>query len=230
MLIGGFQKLTLLDYPEKVAAIIFTAGCVFRCPYCHNPELVTLSKETPLIKEQEVLAYLKGKKSFLDGVVITGGEPTIQKDLIPFLRKIKKLGLSIKLDTNGARPEVVKACLEENLVDYFAMDLKHQWEKYNNITRAPITRDYQNPKITFNLIQNSGIDHEFRTTVLPGWHTENDIIAMAHYLKPGEKYFLQKTHYTKTFEKNLDNNKKIPLEELTNKLQIQFPLVTIQAR
>lgn len=230
MLIAGFQKLTLLDYPEKVAAIVFTAGCVFRCPYCHNPELINLEKNMPLISEQEILGYLKEKKSFLDGVVITGGEPTIHNDLIPFLKRIKKLGLSVKLDTNGARPEMVKTCLEEKLVDYFAMDLKHRWEKYNEIARAPIKRDYENSRITFGLIQSSGVPHEFRTTVLPGWHTEDDLIAMAGYLKPGEKYFLQKTQYANTLEKNLDQSKSIPLAELTHKLQIQFPELTIQER
>lgn len=230
MLIAGFQKLTLLDYPEKVAAIVFTAGCVFRCPYCHNPELVFPQKKMPLLDERTILAYLKEKRLFLDGVVVTGGEPTIHRDLILFLRRIKKLGLSVKLDTNGARPDVVSSCLEEKLVDYFAMDLKHRWERYSDITRAPVPRDRENPRTTFALIQSSGVPHEFRTTVLPGAHTENDIAAMAGYLKPGEKYFLQKTQYGNTLEKNLAPQGDIPLGALAHRLQIRFPKLIIQER
>ncbi len=230
MLIAGFQKLTLLDYPEKIAAIVFTAGCVFRCPYCHNPELVFPDKKMPLLDERVIFEYLEKKRLFLDGVVVTGGEPTIHRDLIPFLRRIKKFGLSVKLDTNGARPDVVASCLEEKLVDYIAMDLKHRWEKYNTIARAPVPRDRENPRATFALIQSSGVSHEFRTTVLPGWHTEDDIAAMAGYLKPGEKYYLQNTRWGTTLEKNLARHSDIPLAALVNKLQTMFPRLIVQER
>jgi pyruvate formate lyase activating enzyme len=203
MLIGGFQKLTLLDYPGKIAAMVFTYGCLFRCPYCHNPELVLHQENGKYIPENEVLDYLNKKKNFLEGLVITGGEPTLHKDLGDFMRKVKNLGLSVKLDTNGVRPEMVAGFIADGLVDYVAMDLKQSWEKYNTIANAKKPEDIENVRKTFSLLQTSGIQHEFRTTVLPGFHIEEDFYTMAGYLNSGEMYYLQNISYKKTLEKIL---------------------------
>jgi len=230
MLIGGFQKLTLLDYPEKTAAMIFTQGCTFACPFCHNPDLIVAPEGIQFIPEQEVLNYLVSKKNMLDGLVITGGEPTIHKDLIDFIRKVKDLGFSVKLDTNGTSPETVEHLLAENLVDYFAMDLKHAWGKYNDIAHSKMPEMIEKVKKTFNLIQNSGIPHEFRTTVFPGFHSEEDFDEMAGYLKPGETYFLQNIRYAVTLEKDLDHGWRLDVTKIVQNLKDKYPELHISER
>ncbi|MEN6445142.1 MAG: anaerobic ribonucleoside-triphosphate reductase activating protein, partial [Candidatus Cloacimonas sp.] len=138
MKIGGLQKFSLLDYPGELSAIIFTQGCNFRCPYCHNPELVDPIRYSPLLNTERVLRFLYKRHKKLSAVVITGGEPTLQEDLIPFLKLIKAMRYKIKLDTNGSRPEVLQEIIEQNLVDYFAMDIKAPIELYKIITRADL--------------------------------------------------------------------------------------------
>jgi pyruvate formate lyase activating enzyme len=230
MLIGGFEKLTLLDYPEKTAAMIFTRGCTFLCPFCHNPELIFADQDTEHITEEEVLAYLKKKKKMIDGLVITGGEPTIHKDLGDFIKKVRALGLSVKLDTNGTSPETVERFLKEKIVDYFAMDLKHTWEKYNLIGRSKKAGMINDVRKTFALIQQSHLPHEFRTTVFPGCHSEEDFFTMASYLLPGETYFLQNIRYGKTLDKNLDQSKKLDVTGIVQKLKEKFPELIIEER
>ncbi len=230
MLIGGFQKLTLLDYPEKTAAMIFTRGCTFLCPFCHNPELIYADQDTENISEEEVLDYLKEKKKMIDGLVITGGEPTIHKDLGDFIKKVKELGFFVKLDTNGTSPETVEMFLKEKIVDYFAMDLKHTWEKYNLIGRSKKEGIIDDVKKTFSFIQNSDLPHEFRTTVFPGCHSEEDLFTIAEYLLPGETYFLQNIRYGKTLEKNLDQSKKINITDVVSKIKEKFPTLIIEER
>ena len=136
MQIAGFDKVSLLNYPDKVAATIFTNGCNYACSYCQNSALVLNIKDNKLIDEEEVLAYLEERKKILDGLCITGGEPTIQHDLAEFIYKVKKIGLSVKLDTNGSNPEVIKLLLDNNLLDYIAMDIKGVFSKYNEITNS----------------------------------------------------------------------------------------------
>jgi len=230
MLIGGFQKLTLLDYPEKTAAMIFTHGCTFACPFCHNPEFLTGIDSLLLIQEQEVLDYLTEKQKMLDGLVITGGEPTIHKDLGDFIKKVRELGISVKLDTNGSSPESVERFLSEGIIDYFAMDLKHTWEKYDLISRPKRPNMTEDIKKTFSLIQNSGIPHEFRTTVFPGCHAEDDFYTMAGYLLPGETYFLQNIRYGKTLEKDLDESQKLNVSQIVSDLKELFPELIIEER
>lgn len=230
MLIAGFQKITLLDYPEKTAAMIFTQGCTFACPFCHNPELIVAPEGVEFISEEEVLDYLKKKKNMLDGLVITGGEPTIHKDLIDFIKKVKALGVSVKLDTNGTSPETVEHLLSEKLADYFAMDLKHTWEKYNTIACSKKEGMIHDVKKTFQLIQNSGVPHEFRTTVFPGFHEEHDFVKMAGYLLPGETYFLQNISYAKTLEKNLDKGWRLDITKVVAELREKYPNLIIAER
>jgi len=191
MLIGGLQPVTLLDYPQKVAAIIFTISCNMRCPFCYNPSLVlssSIEKIQPL-KEVDVINFLKKRIKYLDGVVITGGEPTLQGDLFQFCQKIKKIGYLLKLDTNGLRPDVLKKLFYHQLVDYIAMDIKGSKENYNK--SAGVSVDYNNIQESVDLIINSKLPHEFRTTLVRGLHTYDDIIEMSKMISGADKYFLQ---------------------------------------
>ncbi|MGC8971837.1 MAG: anaerobic ribonucleoside-triphosphate reductase activating protein, partial [bacterium] len=163
MLIGGLQKFSLIDYPGKISAVIFTKGCNFRCPYCHNPELVIFDGKD-LIEEDYIFSFLREKRGKLDGVVLTGGEPTLQSDLINFLKEIKGLGFFTKLDTNGSNPEVIERLLEEKILDYIAMDIKANLEKYNDVTHSNV--DIEKIKKSIDIIMHSGIDYEFRTTIV----------------------------------------------------------------
>ena len=190
MYINGFQKLTILDYPGKVACIVFTPGCNFRCPFCHNAALVTHIDKDTYIDEEEVLSYLKKRQGILDGVVITGGEPLLQDGIEEFIGKIKDLGYAIKLDTNGSFPEKLISLVEKGLVDYVAMDIKNSKAKYmatigvNNIDMASIEKS-----VDF-LLQNK-VDYEFRTTIVDGFHTVDDIQDIVVWIKGAHKYFLQ---------------------------------------
>ncbi len=189
--IKGIQKTTLVDYPGKVAATIFTAGCNFRCPFCHNSALVIEEQKNdlPSIPEDEMLNYLAGRKQQLDGVCISGGEPTIHKSLPKFIKKIKNLGFLIKLDTNGTNPQMLKELLAENLLDYIAMDIKGPLESYAQIVRVPV--DIEKIKESVNLIINSGVKHEFRTTVLPIFHNIDNIDSIGCLARGANAFYLQ---------------------------------------
>lgn len=230
MKIAGLQPLSLIDYPEKNCAVIFTQGCPFRCPFCHNPELIPTASSAPEISENEIFEHLKKYQPMLDGVCITGGEPTLQPDLEDFVKKIKTLGFAVKLDTNGVHPEKIRRLTDQNLLDYLAMDLKHTWEKYDEVIRAANPAAIQNCRQTFEWIQNSGVDHEFRTTIFPGVHQARDFEIMAGYLKPGEKYFIQAAQFTKNLEPNLPRACGFVLSELIEKLQSVYPRLKINAR
>lgn len=190
MHINGFQKLTILDYPGKVACIVFTPGCNFRCPFCHNASLVThIDKET-FLQVDEVLDYLKKRQGLLDGVVITGGEPLLQDGIEDFIAEIKALGYSVKLDTNGSFPEKLISVVEKSLVDYVAMDIKNSKAKYaetigvDDFDITPIEKSVE------FLLQNK-VDFEFRTTIVDGFHTLDDIQDIVVWIKGAHKYFLQ---------------------------------------
>ncbi|MBI5022746.1 MAG: anaerobic ribonucleoside-triphosphate reductase activating protein [Candidatus Magasanikbacteria bacterium] len=191
MLLGGLQKITLLDYPGKVAVIIFTVGCNFVCGFCHNPELVKVEeKRYQKISEKEVLDFLKSRRGLLEGVVITGGEPTLQPDLPEFIRKIKALEFLIKIDTNGTNPAMIAALNQEKLVDFWAMDIKAPLTKYEKITECPV--NLEAIKQSIDLIKNSKVDYEFRSTVIHGWHTLEDIAEMARMIDGAKIFVLQK--------------------------------------
>lgn len=189
MLIKGLQKLTLLDYPTKTACTIFTSGCNFRCPFCHNASLVLDVNEGEKYEADEVLAFLKKRVGLLDGVCVTGGEPLLQKDIKEFLKAIKEMGYAIKLDTNGYSPEKLMEIVEEGLVDYVAMDIKNCREKYSET--AGIDIDMAKIEKSVSFIMTSGIDYEFRTTVVKEYHTLSDIERIAQWISGAKRYFLQ---------------------------------------
>ena len=187
MNIAGVQKVTLLDYPGKVACEIFTQGCNFECPFCQNSSLIPITN-TGEFSEEEIFEYLNLRKNILDGVVITGGEPTVQKDLKAFIKKIKDLGLLVKLDTNGGNPKVLQELIDEKLVDYVAMDIKNIFNKYNITAGKKVSLD--NIKKSIEILKASKIDYEFRTTIIKEMHSLDDIVSICK-LVGNAKYYLQ---------------------------------------
>jgi len=200
MKIGGLQKVSLTDYPGKISAIVFTQGCNFRCPYCHNPELVDPELYQECLPEEEFFSYLEKRKGKIEAVTITGGEPTIQNDLIPFIMRVKAMERLIKIDTNGSKPEVLEELIRRNLVDYLAMDIKAPLEKYAAITRTPVNGKAIRQSIM--LIMNSGIDYEFRTTIVKSQIKEADLLAIGRLIKNASLYSLQRYVPTKPLDKN----------------------------
>ncbi len=199
MIIGGLEKMTLIDYPGQVAAIVFTKGCNFRCHFCYNPLLVWPDQETdekkyektcPLISEDEFFLFLKNRVGKLDGVVITGGEPTMHRDLPEFIKRIKDLGYKIKLDTNGTNPQMLTEILHQKLVDYLAMDLKAPFNKYQEVVGVSI--NCQNLEKSVKMIIESGLPHEFRTTIVPGLIEPADISVMGELIAGANAWYLQK--------------------------------------
>ncbi len=189
MHIKGFEKTTLIDYPGHIASIIFTGGCNFRCDFCYNQSLVHTPHALPSIAQDEVLTELAARAAFIDGVVITGGEPTLQLDLSEFIHQIRALNLKIKLDTNGYSPEKVQELFEQKIIDYIAMDIKGPFSRYTEITGIPI--DTAKIKRSIELIMNAGIDYEFRTTVWHNGFTHKDFDAMLGLIAGARHYYLQ---------------------------------------
>jgi len=190
VIIGGIQKNSLIDFPGKICCVIFTAGCNCDCPYCHNPALVSPPFST--INPEEIFEFLDKRKSLLDGVAITGGEPTLQPDLPEFCEQIKAFGFPIKMDTNGSRPKVIKRLIEDRLVDYIAMDIKTLPENYSpNITKKTIAEDIIT---SIDLIINSGTIHEFRTTCIKPFINEDIIVKIARLIEKADLFVLQKAN------------------------------------
>lgn len=188
MKLGGLQKLTLLDFPGKTACTVFTEGCNFRCPFCHNASLVR-GKAT-LFPEEEFFKFLKKRQVLLDGVCITGGEPTLYKELPEFVARIKELGYAVKLDTNGSDPALLKELASKGLVDYVAMDIKNSRQKY--LSTCGVTKDFMpliNESVEFLL--RDTVDYEFRTTVVSPFHEESDFYDIGEWIKGTKRYFLQ---------------------------------------
>ncbi len=230
MILGGLQKLTLIDYPGKIAATVFTIGCNFYCPFCHNPELVDPQKikDQPRVSEEEFFEFLKGRQGLLEGVCITGGEPTLQTDLPEFIKKIKELGFLVKLDSNGTHPNVIEKLLADKLVDYVAMDIKAPLEKYKKVA---------GPSISLEDIQRSveltrlAPDYEFRTTILPAIHSKKDILSIGRWLQGAKKYFLQQFRPIKTLNPAFENEKPFKWDDVVkfkNTLEIFFDKVEIR--
>ena len=190
MLVSGLQKLTLLDYPGHVACTVFTAGCNFRCPFCHNASLVLPERLGQDTDEEAVLAFLKKRQGILDGVAITGGEPLLHKDIPQFMEKIKALGYSIKLDTNGSFPDLLESILKNGLADRVAMDIKNSPEEYAKTAGVP-GLDLANVERSKNLLLSGIVEYEFRTTTVKGIHTEESIAGAAAWIAGAKEYYLQ---------------------------------------
>ncbi len=191
MIIKGFNKTTLLDFPGKVAATIFTGNCNFRCPFCQNSDLVLNPSSQPEITEEEIFSFLKKRTGIIEGICISGGEPTLQPDLLSFMEKLKQTGTAVKLDTNGYEPEILKAVLDNGLADMIAMDIKSDLNGYREITGLS---DVDTEKIarSAEILMNSDTDYEFRTTVVKEYYNEKTAENIAEWLRGAEKYYLQK--------------------------------------
>ncbi|HEX7416048.1 MAG TPA: anaerobic ribonucleoside-triphosphate reductase activating protein [Smithellaceae bacterium] len=229
MKIGGLQKVSLIDYPGVISGTVFLQGCNFRCPYCHNPELVDKKLFGPCLNEKIILDFLNTRKGKLDAVTITGGEPTIQKDLMPFIKRVKKMGFAVKLDSNGSAPQVIKELLAEKLLDFIALDIKAPLEKYKRIVQAPV--DTQSIKDSIKLILKSKIPHEFRTTVVKSQLGAKDILEIATLISGAQRYALQKFMPTKTLDKKLLKEKAWSddeLEKIKKRLEKEIPSVIVR--
>lgn len=209
MRIGGLQKISLSDYPGKISSILFTQGCNFRCAYCHNPELVDSKRFSTLIDEAEILAFLESRRKRIDALVITGGEPTIQWDLGRFLAALRSRGFKIKLDTNGSRPNVLARIIKQELIDYIAMDLKGPLQHYERIVSARV--DPENIRQSIDLIQQSGLEHEFRTTLVPALLTPEEILETARLALPEDRFVLQTFTPSKALDPSFLNERPYPV-------------------
>jgi len=212
MRIASILPTTLIDYPGRVAALIYTPSCNFRCPFCHNPELVLPERiaALDLIPDERVLSLLDERRGFLDALAITGGEPTLQPDLARFIRRVKGLGYLVKLDTNGSHPEILRELFREGLLDYVAMDVKSPPERYPEF--AGVEVDIALIEESIRLIESRAPDYEFRTTVAPGM-TREDIRAIARWIKGAKRYVLQR--FTVPSEKGLVDPSFTALSGLT---------------
>ena len=229
MIISGMQKLTLVDYPGHTACLIFTQGCNFRCPFCHNRDLVIGTDNSNKIDEQVLFDYLDKRKGLIDGVCISGGEPLLQKDIKLFIKKIREKGYKIKLDTNGSKPEVLQDLIESNLVDYVAMDVKNIFSKYDETIGCK--SNLEDIKKSISILKSSNIDYEFRTTIAKELHSLEDIRGILEYLGNDVKYYLQNYNECETvLKKGLSSFSDDELLEIKQNLEINYPNVIIRGR
>jgi len=189
MRIGGLIKCSLIDYPGKISAVIFTQGCNFRCPYCHNPHLVYPNQFQSTLKFTNIMNFLKARKNQLDGVVFSGGEPTIHRDLYDLIKQIRYLGFSVKLDTNGSHPNCIKKLLRDNLLDFIAMDIKAPFKKYNIVAGVDVI--FENIRRSIRIIETSNIAYQFRTTYYKKYLNEQDIEEIRSQLTNVNNFTIQ---------------------------------------
>jgi len=220
MKIGGMQKTSLLDYPDKISAIIWTVGCNFRCPFCYNKDLVFGKAEE--ISEEEIFSFLKKRKGLLEGLVISGGEPLMHKDITSFIEKVKKLKYLVKIDTNGTFPEKLKELIDKNLVDYVSMDVKAPKSKYDSL--SGIKTDIKKIEKSIELLKNSNVSYEFKTTFVPNLLEKKDIIEIAKWLDGSKKYYLQQfKNNTSLISDKLQMVSPHPKDELIEILNVIKP-------
>jgi len=228
MKIGGLQKTSLLDYPDKISAIIWTVGCNLRCPFCYNTQLVNGDIEP--IPEEEILRFLEKRVGKLEAVVITGGEPLLQEDLPDFIVKIKQLGYLVKIDTNGTLPDKLKSLLREKLVDYVSMDIKAPKHKYELLTGKPV--DTTRIDTSISIIKELAIDYEFKTTIIPTLLNKEDILEIASWIKGAKRYYIQQfKNDTPLISMKLRDLKPYPrgyLEEIREEIKSFFQLCDIR--
>jgi len=212
--IGGLQKMTMIDYPGTISATVFLIGCNFKCGFCQNPELIDPEKikNQPKISQKQFFWFLDSEQGLIDGICITGGEPTINPDLIDFIKKIKAKGFLVKLDTNGSNPKVLEELIKEKLIDFIAMDIKTSLDKYEQAINTKI--DLEKIKQSVDLIKNSGVDYEFRTTVVPELVNEEDIKKIGEWLKGAKKFVLQQFRNQKVLDKEFEKIKPYSEETL----------------
>jgi pyruvate formate lyase activating enzyme len=222
MKIAGLVRSSLIDYPGRIAAVVFTQGCNFRCGFCHNPDLIPISNDQSPISEDEVMAFLKTRVGKLDGVVITGGEPLIQSDILDFIQQVKALGFDVKLDTNGSNPEKLAELIDRKLVDYIAMDIKGTLAKYPTICAYSTTNVIQR---SVKMIMESGLDYEFRTTVLPKYHGADDFKEIGKIIEGAKLYTIQGFRPQITLDSSLGDEKPFGTSELQSFAEIIFPYV-----
>jgi pyruvate formate lyase activating enzyme len=230
MFIGGLEKTTLADFPNKVACIVFLVNCNFKCPYCYNKELTSYKffkkSKRKLIPEEEFFDFLKQNKKMLDGVVITGGEPTCTPQITDFVKKIKRRGFAVKFDSNGSEPEILRYLIDKKLIDYIAMDIKAPLGKYKKITRSKIAQKTIRESIA--LISSSKIPHEFRTTLYPKL-TVADFEKMASYI-PNEKWFLQEMDPKNAYEGSVKRTKPMKNEKIEKILEATKEIAKVELR
>ena len=210
--IKGLEKLSVIDYPGKTCAIVFLAGCNFRCPYCQNPDLIKRPGSLPDISEEEVLDFLKSRRKWLDGLCLTGGEPCLHRGLPDFIRKVKREGFLIKLDTNGSNPGMLEQLVREGLVDYISMDIKAPPERYEEVARVRVSRE--DIQRSVEIIMNSGVEYEFRTTVVPRLFNKDDMERIGKWLRGAERFFIQGFRPGVTLDKAFRKESTFSPEEL----------------
>lgn len=231
--IGGLQKSTLIDYSGKIACTVFLVGCNLRCPWCHSPEIVLpdLITKQPIMEKQDFFSFLDSRKGLLDGVVVCGGEPTINKDLPEFIGEIKERGFSVKLDTNGTNPSMIRSLLDKKLIDYIAMDLKAPIDKESYSLAVGVDLDTLAISESVKLIKESGIDYEFRTTVVPGIHGIDEIKKIAEAIAPAKKYFIQVFQSVKNVDRSFvgkDGYSDNYMKEIKRNVEKMFDLCEIR--
>jgi pyruvate formate lyase activating enzyme len=212
MNIKGIHKTSLIDFPGKISSVIFTGGCNLRCGYCHNPDLICNSCDLESYSNQEAISMMEQRKNLIDGISITGGEPTISKNIESFIRSIKKLSLPVKLDTNGLNPMVVKKLIDQKLVDYIAIDVKTSPEKYEFLTGMNV--NFNDIVKTIDIVRDSDIEYELRTTCMPYYVTLNDFISIRNAVGSVKKYYLQQFVNRKTLDKSFSDVVPYPKEML----------------
>jgi pyruvate formate lyase activating enzyme len=231
MRLAHYEPLSLSDFPGRLATTVFTVGCNFACPYCHNPELVTAIEDTPQLTEEAFFAFLERRKGKLNGVCITGGEPTLHADLAGFVERIRALGYAVKLDTNGSNPEMLGHLLETSSLDYVAMDVKAPPSRYGEMTGNPYALALAETSI--RLLAECNTIHEYRTTVLPLLFSEVDIENIICMLPPGSHYVIQNFVLTKTLDPNLVHARGFEsgdLETIADRMRLHYPLLHINTR
>ena len=231
MIIAGLQKMTITDFPENVACILFLKGCNFRCPYCQNSELIDYKIDDNYILKEEVFDFLKKRQGVLDGVVISGGEPTVNKDLPKLIKEIRDLGFKIKLDTNGTNPQMLKELLEDGLIDYVAMDIKNVQTKY--LETAGLSEKnvqiLENVQKSIDILKKSKVDHEFRTTIMKNYHNIEDLEEINKLIGKDEKYFIQNFEDSEyVLDHNIEPFSEKELKEIKNKLTKNFQKTSVR--
>lgn len=228
MTISGMQKLTLLDYPGITACLIFTQGCNFRCPFCHNSDLLENEIKTEIVEEDEVFKYLNKRKGVLDGVCISGGEPLLQPDIESFITKVKDMGFKVKLDTNGSSPSRLKRLIDKGLLDYIAMDIKNDFIDYDKTSGIQMI-NIENIKRSISILEESGVEHEFRTTIVKELHNLLGLEEICKYLGPNSKYYIQNYKDCDTvLKKGLSGFNTEELVSIQNKLKLTNPNVVVR--